>query len=122
MDVAYSTAMKSSGGRRWRLPERLPDLSGKWLTFYSVLWALVLPFAIIGPIHGIALHHSWAMRAGWGLVGITNVRNGEVVSVQSVFGADAIRARVRPGDRIMAIDGWPIPKRTSEETFTHLER
>src|SRR4051794_10396939 len=122
MDVAYSGTTKSNGGRRWRLPDHLPDLRGKWLTLYTILWAIILPLAIIGPLHGLALDYSRSNRAGWGLVGITNVRNGEVMSVQSVFGAEATRAGIRAGDRIMAIDGWPIPKRPSGETFTHLER
>src|SRR6185437_9278535 len=43
--------------RRWRLrlPERLPELKGAWLTAYSLLWMALLVIALVGSIGGAAL-------------------------------------------------------------------
>lgn len=52
MDAATTSAKLRR--RKWqlRLPERLPDLKGKWLTLYTIAWAIVLPLSVIGATRG----------------------------------------------------------------------
>ena len=35
---------------RLRLPDRLPDLGGHWLTAYAIIWVIMLALAIVGPV------------------------------------------------------------------------
>jgi hypothetical protein len=35
-----------------RLPERLPDLRGRWLTAYKALWWVVLAASVVGLVAG----------------------------------------------------------------------
>ena len=47
--MATAVANAEPMPRRWRLrlPERLPNLKGRWLTAYTVLWAIMLPMSLI---------------------------------------------------------------------------
>jgi hypothetical protein len=95
--------------QRWRLPERLPDLKGKWLTVYTVLWALTLLVAVVAPIRGTLLDHARLQRHPvWERHGLIAHEIDQGLIVGSVFGDEALRAGVRPGDRIIAVDSWPV--------------
>src|SRR3954463_10754759 len=48
MDIASASVEIAKAKRGWRLPERLPDLKGKWLTASTILWARMLPLAMTG--------------------------------------------------------------------------
>ena len=41
MDAATTSVDPGRGSWRLRLPERLPDLKGKWLTLYTIVWAIM---------------------------------------------------------------------------------
>jgi hypothetical protein len=114
MATAVATA---EGGRGWRLrlPERLPDLKGKWLTLYSVLWAAALLIAIVAPIRGTLLDHARLQRHPvWQRHGLLIHEIDQDLIIGSVFGDEALRAGVRPGDRIIAVDGWPAANGSDE--------
>jgi hypothetical protein len=107
-----ATAVANAEVRRGftlRLPERLPDLKGKWLTAYTVLWALVLLVAVVAPIRGALSDHARLQRHPvWERHGLIAHEIDQGLIVGSVFGDEALRAGVRPGDRIIAVDSWPI--------------
>ena len=50
-DAGASSGLKL-GGWRLRLPQRLPNLKGRWLTLYTIIWAAILPAALAGAAHG----------------------------------------------------------------------
>ena len=111
MDVAYSGGVESEQKRRWwlRFPDRLPDLTGKWLTFYTVIWAIVLPLAIIGPVRTTYISAGYYAKPAWLPHGFGVKTLSDGLKISSVTSADAERAGVRAGDRIVAIDGWNVP-------------
>jgi hypothetical protein len=91
-----------------RLPERLPDLKGKWLTFYGVLWAAALLVAVLAPIRGALYDYYWLQHLGWRPHGLLMAQNDQALTVRGVFGEEARRAGVHPGDIVTAVDGSPI--------------
>jgi hypothetical protein len=91
-----------------RLPERLPDLKGKWLTLYSVLWAAALLVAVVAPIRGASYNYYWLQHLGWRPHGLLIAKDDQAIIVRGVFGEEVRRAGVRPGDRVIAVDGWPV--------------
>jgi hypothetical protein len=91
-----------------RLPERLPDLKGKWLTLYSVLWAAALLVAVVAPMRGASYNYYWLQHLGWRPHGLLIAQDDQAIIVRGVFGEEARRAGVRPGDRVIAVDGWPV--------------
>ena len=107
--MATAVASAEPAARRWklRLPERLPDLRGRWLTVYSLVWAVALTIAVLAPVRGALYNYYWLRHAEWRPHGLVTGQNDQAVIVKGVFG-EARRAGLRPGDRIIAVDGWPI--------------
>ena len=91
-----------------RLPERLPDLKGKWLTLYSVLWAAALVVAVVAPIATTVSKYQGLGHPVWRPHGVVTNTDDSGITVIAVFGDEARRAGVRAGDRIVAVDGWRI--------------
>ena len=96
--------------RRWplRLPERLPDLKGKWLAFYTIVWAIMLPLSIAGAIFGAYVILTTPTM--WSPYGFATNESVEGVYVRAVFSDAARASKLQAGDYIVAIDGWPLPR------------
>jgi hypothetical protein len=104
---------------RWRLrlPERLPELKGAWLTAYSLLWMALLAIALVGSIGGAALLSARAADgaypwAGFGLDvtgSVPSTRYPRAGIVRKVAGSDAEAAGIRVGDVILAVEGRAVP-------------
>lgn len=108
MDAA--TTRPDAGGRRWRLPfpERLPELRGKWLTVYTIVWAIVFPLAIIGAAKGAYI--SVTTPTMWSAYGLSTTEDSEGLHVDSVLSAPARESGLEAGDYVIAVDGWTVPK------------
>jgi hypothetical protein len=112
-----ATAVADGKVRRgWplRLPERLPDLRGKWLTIYSVLWAAALLVAVVAPIRSTVLNYRGLGHPVWRPHGIVTRDSDHGIIVTGVFGDEARRAGVHVGDTIIAVDGWAVRGRSAD--------
>jgi hypothetical protein len=113
--TAVASAEPALGRSRLRLPERLPELKGKWLTAYSLCWMAILAFALVGDVGGAA--YRLKLGAGetytWGPLGLYLADNGGVVRNAA---GDAERAGIRPGDSIVAVNGTSVPSDSSQTT------
>ena len=108
--MATGVASTEAGVRRWRLrlPERLPDLKGKWLTLYTIIWAVMLPISIAGAGRGAYL--ILTKPTMWSPYGFGTDETSDGLYVRAVF-SDAARAtKLEAGDYVVAIDGWPVPR------------
>src|SRR5437763_14370422 len=90
MDAAYLGAT-----RGWRLPDHLPDLKGKWLTAYTVVWAIMLALAIVGPIRSQYFLGVQFETPAWQPFGFAPENPSGAVRVLAVFSDEAVRAGVR---------------------------
>jgi len=107
MDVAANSA--EATGRKWRLrlPDRLPDLKGKWLTLYSIVWAIMLPLALIGAARGTYIVVTIVPM--WSPYGLATTDTPEGLRIDSVMNAAARGQGIRAGDYVVAIDGTTLP-------------
>ena len=106
-----ANAVSNAPPRRWRLhlPERLPDPKGWWLTAYTIVWAVLLVVAIVGPVRTVySLSQNYAHPA-WQPYGIATGNYAGGIEVAAVLSSEALGAGIRPGDRITEIDGWKVP-------------
>ena len=109
MDVAYSRGERRAHKRRWlRLPERLPDLKGRWLALYTVVWAIMLPAAVIGSARGTYI--LLTVPPMWTPYGFATSEDSKGVHVDAVQSPGARATGLKAGDYIVGIDGWPVPK------------
>lgn len=108
MDAATTAGEVHRRKWRLRLPERLPNLKGKWLTIYTVVWAIVLPLSVIGAVWGAYL--SAATPPMWSPYGIATSEDATGLHVDAVFSSAARSAGVEVGDYVVGIDGWEVPK------------
>ena len=108
--MATAVASAEPASRRWRLrlPERLPGLKGKWLTLYAIVWAIMLPLSIIGAARGAYI--ILTNPTMWSPYGFSTDEGPEGVYVTSVFSEPARATKLRAGDYVVAIDGWPVPR------------
>ena len=107
--MATATANAEPAPRRWtlRLPERLPNLNGKWLTAYTVLWAILLPISLASAVRGTYL--ALTIVPMWSPYGIATTDAPEGLRIDSAMN-DAARAQgIRAGDYVVAVDGFTLP-------------
>jgi hypothetical protein len=71
-------------------------------------WAAALLVAVVAPIRGASYNYYWLQHLAWRPHGLLMARGDQAIIVRGVFGEEARRAGVRPGDRVIAIDGWPV--------------
>jgi hypothetical protein len=112
-----ATAVANAEVRRGlmlRLPERLPDLKGKWLIAYTVIWAAALMVAIVAPISSTVTNFRGLGHPVWRPHGLVTATTDSAVTVTAVFGDEARRAGIHPGDQVIAVDGWRIGNRTRD--------
>jgi hypothetical protein len=109
--MATVVATNESVPNRWqlRLPERLPDLKGRRLTLYTMIWAIMLPLAIIGPVLGTHSVAARAERPVWLPYGFNAGISGGRLQIDGVTSDETRRAGAVAGDRIVAIGGWRVP-------------
>ena len=108
MDVA-STGGEILERTRWRLrlPERLPNLRGGWLTAYTIIWAIMLPLSIASAVAGT--YGAMTTRSAWWPYGFATSQDGNGIRVDAV-GSPALKAAdAKVGDHVVAVDGWPVP-------------
>ena len=109
MDAASTGGAIFHSRPRWlRLPERLPNLKGGWLTLYTIIWALMLPIALIGAARGTYI--TLTTPTMWGPYGLHTTDDPEGIRVAAVMSPAARAAGVAPGDRIVAVDDWTVPR------------
>lgn len=108
MATAVGTAEPAPRRWRLRLPERLPDLKGKWLTLYTVVWAIVFPLSLIGA--GIAAYLVISTPTMWSPYGFATAEDSRGLQVYSVMSGPARASGLEAGDYVIAIDGWTVPK------------
>ena len=98
-----------SGKRRWQLPEALPAPGPVAMRIYVATWSLLLIAAIVLPVLGVWFDYQTRANPTWSPYGIGVNRPDGRLEISAVFGISARAAGLRPGDRIVAIDGQPLP-------------
>ena len=95
--------------RKWhlRLPQRLPNLKGWWLTLYTILWVILLPVALAGAARGTYLFLTIVPM--WSPYGIATTDTPKGLVIDSAMSASARAQGVRAGDYVIAVDGWALP-------------
>jgi len=98
--------------RRWRLklPEHLPDLKGKWLTLYTIIWAIMLLLAIVGPARFCYAFYGYQSKPAWIAYGLQLLTVGDDLRVMTGLTAEARSAGMKPGELLLAIDDWKVPR------------
>lgn len=106
--MATAVAGDESAPRRWRLrlPERLPDLKGRWLRLYTIIWAIMLPLAMFGAVRGTYI--VLTIPPMWSPYGLGTVEDTQGLRVYTVNPAPRAKG-IEVGDYVVAIDGWTVP-------------
>ena len=95
MATAVGTAEPAPRRWRLRLPERLPDLKGKWLTLYTVVWASVFPLSLIGA--GIAAYLVISTPTMWSPYGFAAAEDPRAADQVGAHGHSVSSERVGAG-------------------------
>lgn len=111
--MATAVASAEPAPRRWRLrlPERLPNLKGKWLTAYTAIWAILLPLSLIGA--AASSYIVLTTPTIWSPYGFATEPDSRGVVVTLVSSPAIRRAGVTPGDHVIKVDGWSVPQNSS---------
>lgn len=123
MAVLGAAVGDGGGGRRalrsprwWR--EGLPPLTARALAVYTLIWALLLPLALLAPLTGVWWFAQDAGgRPAWSNFGVLVEHHGkdddgrarDHLHVVAVPAPDVRRAGVRASDEVVALDGWRVP-------------
>lgn len=109
MDVASGGEQLVQSSRwRLRLPERLPNLKGKWLTAYTILWAITLPLSLAGA--AVGTYAVMTAPTTWVTYGFATSQDATGIRVDAVPSPAVKAAGVQVGDYVVAVDGWPVPR------------
>lgn len=119
MATAVPTVEPARRRGRLRLPERLPNLKGAWLTVYSIVWGIILPLSLIGAAIGV--HISFTTPSMWTGYGFATNEDSHGLHVDSVISAPARATGLKAGDYVVAIDGWAVPQKAARaEARSHV--
>lgn len=119
----FEHALKS----RFRLPPAVPPFNTRTYRIFTVLWFAAFLLALIGPATGFYFRYSAPQNNSQLLLGS---RAGFAVSpkdatrIRFTIGPWATKEGIRPGDKIVAIYGLPLPKMmpiTEEALAEHSE-
>jgi hypothetical protein len=104
-----------------RLPERLPQLGGRWLTAYRVLWAAFFVLALIGATYGqkVLYERNLAFNTAIYRLGL---RVSDTEGVRHVSPLARTTGGFARDSRLLAIDGRPLPRETSYAEVTQFMR
>jgi hypothetical protein len=95
-----------------KLPERIPPLSGRWLTAYRVLWVPVFVVALIGATFGThaQVERNRAFNTSLYRLGLLNNESGGHRYLSPLLPSIAALG-VEPNSRLLAIDdvAWTAP-------------
>jgi hypothetical protein len=103
--MATAVVSGESVPRRWQLPDRLPDLKGKWLTAYCVVWTALLIIAIAASADGALISYQRTQLPSLRSYGLLVDRTDSGLTVANAFGDDARRSGIRSTDSLTMIDG-----------------
>ena len=98
---------------RFRLPPALPPFNSHTYRIFTLLWFAAFLLAVIGPATGFYFRYSAPQNNSQLLLGS---RAGFAVSpkdatrIRFTVGPWAAKEGIRPGDKIIAIYGLPLPK------------
>ncbi|HEY1604962.1 MAG TPA: hypothetical protein VGF77_05135 [Allosphingosinicella sp.] len=96
---------------RLKLPERLPDFGHRALIAFRILWFIALALAVAGPVAGTWYRLSDASRNSPLVLGSRAglaLTPDNLAFIRFPVGPQAMAAGIKPGDRIVAIDGVPV--------------
>jgi hypothetical protein len=99
--------------RRFRLPPAVPPFSTRIYRLFTIIWVAAFLLAVGGPLAGFYYRYTSPSNNSQLLLGS---RAGFAVSprdatlVRFTVGPEASNAGIKPGDRILAIYGLPLPK------------
>src|SRR6185437_7660357 len=90
------------------LPRELVPLDGWFRSVFMVVWWFLLALSLVGAISGAwkDFRPGHATTSPTQLVGIM-IGDAQWPTVRLILGDEAIRSGLRPGDRLVAIDGKP---------------
>ncbi|HVM23680.1 MAG TPA: hypothetical protein VM308_10360 [Sphingomicrobium sp.] len=109
-----SPAPARSAGLRFRLPKCVPPFNTPAYRIFSIIWAAAFLLALAGPIAGLYLRYTAPENNSQLLLGSHAgfaVSPGDATRIRFPVSAEAARAGIQPGDRIVAIYGLPLPQR-----------
>lgn len=108
--MATAVASAEPASRRWRLrlPARLPDLKGKWLTLYTIIWAIALPLALAGA--AIGTYAAMTAPSTWLPYGFATSQDANGIRVDALPSPAVKVAGMKVGDHVIAVDGWAVPR------------
>ena len=105
----------STGGeilqrKRWRLrlPERLPNPRGAWLTAYTLIWAITLPLCLAGAAMGTLA--VMTAPTTWLPYGFATSQDANGIRVDALPSPAVKAAGMKVGDHVVAVDGWAVPR------------
>jgi hypothetical protein len=111
MATNSAVSAEASPGPKPDLPDRIPDLKGRGLVLFQLIWIPAFLLAIVGPLAGIWYRID---QAGQNSALIVGSRAGlaldedDLTRVRFPIGPEAKAAGVRRGDDIVAIDGLEV--------------
>jgi hypothetical protein len=113
MQLALSGSGDKDAKGPLRLPPAVPGFNTPFYWAFTIIWTAMFLLALIGPAMGIYQRYSapgnnsqllLGSRAGFG------VSPGDAAAIRFTIGSEAKKAGIRPGDRIVAIYGLPLPR------------
>src|SRR3954447_10812167 len=111
MQLALTNGVQSLRGR-FRLPPAVPPFNTRTYRLFTILWFAAFLLALIGPATGFYFRYTAPENNSQLLLGS---RAGFAVSpkdatrIRFTVGPQVAKQGVRPGDKIVAVYGLPLP-------------
>jgi hypothetical protein len=105
----FEQALKS----RFRLPPVVPPFDTRTYRIFTILWLAAFLLAVVGPATGFYLRYSAPSNNSQLLLGSRAafaVSPKDATRIRFTVGPWAAKEGIRPGDKIVAIYGLPLPK------------
>jgi hypothetical protein len=99
--------------RRFRLPRAVPPFSARTYRLFTIVWVAAFLLAVGGPLAGFYYRYTSPSNNSQLLLGSRAgfaVAPRDATLVRFTVGPEASNAGIKPGDRILAIYGLPLPK------------
>jgi drug/metabolite transporter (DMT)-like permease len=107
MAAATAEGDADTAARRWRLPDRLPPLSGWMRTLFLAIWGALFVFAAGVFVVSLPSAFETPPLSPSLLVGL-NLHPDDPSVILLTVGDEAARAGIRKGDRLLRINGQPV--------------